>query len=141
VGLWRPQAQVAHCALPLSGNSRKPGLGGAVSFPLSVDLTRTVGDGSCSRWPHGVHKGTAPAVLNVGSQECVTDLLCGRCLSRLCRSWWAPHLLQAPTAALWYLWPRPVGIAGVAPWHRLTQGQVPAQGLQVVLYFLKTFAF
>lgn len=34
VGLWPPEAQVAHCALPLSGNSRKPGLGGAISFPL-----------------------------------------------------------------------------------------------------------
>lgn len=54
-------------------------------FPslFSVDLTRTVGDGSCSRWPRGVHKGIAPAVLNLGSEECVTDLLCGRFLSGL----------------------------------------------------------
>lgn len=46
VGPWPPQAQVAHCASFLSGNSRRPGLGGAVSFHLSVDLTGSVGTGS-----------------------------------------------------------------------------------------------
>lgn len=44
-GLWPPQAQGAHCASPLSGNSRKPGLGGTVSFPLSEDLSRSIATG------------------------------------------------------------------------------------------------
>lgn len=115
--LWSPPARIAHCALPLSGNLRKLALVGGGFLPSFCEPDRGGGQLRVEHrappcdWHHSM-----PAILNGDSPEACYRLALRKMGS--CRSWWEPHLLQPPRATLWYLWPRPEGIAGDGPWHR-----------------------
>lgn len=50
-----------------------------------------------------------------------------------------PALPQAPTTALWYLWPRPVGIAGDGPVAQTPPGQGAGTGAPGGSVLSKTF--
>lgn len=74
----------------------------------------------CGHWvvvSGGPTRGTAvccPAVLILALRSVLRTCFAGGA-SCSCQPWHDLRLLQAPAAALWYLWPRSVGIAGGCP--------------------------